>query len=555
MKSPVAALFFGLTAATGRVHLESEASAATRGLPIDWTKASRSPSSHRLEMLFAVKQTNVGVLEDTLMKVSDPRSKDYGAHLTNEQVHALVRPLDHHVATVKHFLASHGATAVSVTPNSDFIRATVTVEMAEKMLSAEYYKLAHVGGTTVHRALSYSLPHEVAAAVDFVSPTVHIPTPPSRPRILKQHDQDKGLTNGPRVLRNLYSVGDVLGQAPANKMAVTAFLEQHYHEGDLQEFWKLFCDNGLVCGKGLPGLKGDETTGVGAGVEAMLDIESITGVAGNVTSEFWGFSGRSADNAENEPFLKWMELVSNTSDAEIPKLFSTSYGENEDSWSLDAATRLNTEFMKAGTRGISLLYASGDSGANCVSGRFTPQTPGSSPYVTAVGGTYLGGKEAIALSSGGFSDRWAQPDWQRTAVAAYLKTNDTANPLPPVSAGYNVSGRGYPDIAAQANDYTVVADGVPVPGVAGTSCAAPSASGIIALLNDARLVAGKSTLGFLNPWIYQNLDKWNDIVRGNNEGGRCGSAGGHGWPAVAGWDAATGAGSPNYAKLKATLGL
>ena len=40
-----------------------------------------------------------------------------------------------------------------------------------------------------------------------------------------------------------------------------------------------------------------------------------------------------------------------------------------------AATRLNTEFMKAGARGISLLYASGDEGSNCKSGKLVPEGP------------------------------------------------------------------------------------------------------------------------------------------------------------------------------------
>lgn len=95
----------------------------------------------------------------------------------------------------------------------------------------------------------------------------------------------------------------------------------------------------------------------------MLDIETITGVAGNVHAEFWGFSGRSADNAENEPFMTWLEKMSNTTDGDVPKVFSTSYGEDEDSWSYSAATRLNVEFAKAGARGISLLFASGASPA------------------------------------------------------------------------------------------------------------------------------------------------------------------------------------------------
>merc|ERR1719359_1787699 len=116
----------------------------------------------------------------------------------------------------------------------------------------------------------------------------------------------------------------------------------------------------------------------------MLDIETITGVAGNIDSSFWGFAGRSPDNKANEPFMKWLAQMSSTGDADIPKIFSTSYGEDESSWSYDAAMRLDAEFQKAGVRGISLLFASGDSGANCkLNGKFAPQTPRSSPYITA----------------------------------------------------------------------------------------------------------------------------------------------------------------------------
>ena len=57
---------------------------------------------------------------------------------------------------------------------------------------------------------------------------------------------------------------------------------------------------------------------------------------------------RSPGNQANEPFLKWLTTVASTSDADVPRLFSTSYGEDESSWSLPAATRLNAEFMKAG---------------------------------------------------------------------------------------------------------------------------------------------------------------------------------------------------------------
>merc|ERR1719210_3114792 len=126
--------------------------------------------------------------------------------------------------------------------------------------------------------------------------------------------------------------------------------------------------------------------------------------------------------------MKWLAQLSSTSDEDVPRIFSTSYGEDEGSWSYRASQRLNTEFQKAGTRGISLLFASGDEGANCERGKFVPEGPGSSPYVTAVGGTAPtsswpkpGSEKAIGLSSGGFSNYWPMPDWQKDAVAAYLK--------------------------------------------------------------------------------------------------------------------------------------
>ena len=86
--------------------------------------------------------------------------------------------------------------------------------------------------------------------------------------------------------------------------------------------------------------------------------------------------------------MKWLMLVSNTTDTEVPHLFSTSYGEDEDLCSFNWAKRINAEFMKAGARGISLLFAAGDSGAagdnGCAGGKnvFVPQWPSGSPYVT-----------------------------------------------------------------------------------------------------------------------------------------------------------------------------
>ena len=53
-------------------------------------------------------------------------------------------------------------------------------------------------------------------------------------------------------------------------------------------------------------------------------------------------------------------------------------------------------------------------------------------------------------------------------------------------------------------------------GIAGTSASAPVVSAIFAKLNGVRLAAGKPPLGFLNPFIYQNMDAFNDVTHGAN---------------------------------------
>jgi len=528
----------------------------TPQLPLGWARVAPSNPTQMIELTFAVKQQNVAKLQEELLAVSTPTSPRYGQHLTNEEVHNLVAPLASDIEAVMTHLENHGVKGRKATPNGDMIAATVPVSMAETLLATRYHLLQHQESNhTVHRALTgYRLPESVGASVDFVSPTVHVPGAQPVPTI----KAEQSYQNVPKTLRELYSMEDptgaeVVGSADKNKMAVTAFLKQYYDQSDLQQYWSSYC-SGITCGDGIPKLVGDATTGR-AGVESMLDIEAITGMVGGVEAEFWGFSGVSPDNSENEPFMKWLSTVASTSDAEVPLIFSTSYGEDENSWSVSAAQRLNTEFMKTGARGISLLYASGDEGANCVGGVYVPETPSSSPWVTAVGGTgptsgypSPGSETAIGLSSGGFSSYFAMPDYQKDVVAEYLQQSG----LPSTSTyKVNVSGRAYPDIAAQAEDFCVTPFGC---GIAGTSCATPTASGIIGALNDARLAAGKSPLGFLNPLLYSlaGTESYQDITTGSNYG----CSGASGWPATKGWDAVTGLGTLNYKNMvKAVLEL
>ena len=250
----------------------------------------------------------------------------------------------------------------------------------------------------------------------------------------------------------------------------------------------------------------------------------------------------------------------------------------DDEYTLDYgyASRVTTEFMKLGARGVSVLFSSGDSGSGCRSGNtFVPTFPAASvrvhagcscwkasssrtqhphtddhpsqAYVTAVGATSgaTPTEGAASFSSGGFSNYWQRTDapYQADAVSAYLAAGNL-----PTQSYWNATGRAFPDVSAAGEAYNIVVSGRTMR-VSGTSCSCPAFAGIVALLNDARFAAGKTPLGFLNPLFYKNAAAFNDITTGTQGG--CGSAGG--FPVRAGWDPVTGLGTPNFPKLLAVV--
>lgn len=238
-----------------------------------------------------------------------------------------------------------------------------------------------------------------------------------------------------------------------------------------------------------------------------------------------------------------------------PLVNSVSYGNDEvQQTSTEYMDECNTQFMAAGTMGLSLLFAAGDQGVwgrSGVGSTYHPDFPASSPYITAVGGTNFAQKSTIGeettwdCGGGGFSDTFAQPDWQATAVSSYL-TNAGKDGLLPPSSYYNSTGRAYPDVAAlggQTNPYCVAYKGGSFGGVAGTSASCPVVAGVFAQVNDVLLRNGQSSLGWLNPFIYSNGNCFNDIYDQSQNNCIKGTTG---FSAIAGWDPATGWGSPNF---------
>jgi tripeptidyl-peptidase I len=124
---------------------------------------------------------------------------------------------------------------------------------------------------------------------------------------------------------------------------------------------------------------------------------------------------------------------------------------------------------------------------------FIPAFPGGCPFQTAVGSVHGTTETASTFSSGGFSNVFARPSFQTTAVANYLTALGNTN-----AGKFNTTGRAFPDVAAQGENVEIVSGGQ-TGTVAGTSCSSPIFASVVSLLNDRLIAKGKPVMGFLNP--------------------------------------------------------
>ncbi|KDN38296.1 hypothetical protein RSAG8_09595, partial [Rhizoctonia solani AG-8 WAC10335] len=570
---------------------------ALREVPSGWTVVDHAPAEHNIELRIGLKQGRMTDLLSTLGAVSDPANALYGQHLSKEEVDALVAPRSETVESVDKWIRSHGARVSGRSSAGDWIHVTVPVSRAEKMLGTKYNVYRHTSGAHIVRSESYALPRSLDSHIDLVQPTTYfgrhnerrapesssalerrastsfvlpdaIPDvlPESVKQALKLGDDAYGKpTTGvpsscnstitPACLKALYKTDSYTPKsANSSSIGVTAYLEQYASKSDLETFYKKFNPSAVGSTFSVELINGGKNVETKPGTEASLDVQYAGAISDPIPMIFYSTGGSppfqpdsNTPTNTNEPYLDWVNYMLNQTT--LPLTISTSYGEAEQTIPLDYAIRVCNSFAQLGVRGSSLLFSSGDAGVgagDCKtndgknSTRFQPIFPASCPYVTAVGGTFQVPEVAAEFSQGGFSDYFARPDYQKSAVSKFLGSLGNT-----YSGLYNKNGRGFPDVAAQARAYQVVVAGV-TRSIAGTSASAPTFAGVIALLNDYRLSCGKKPLGFLNPWLYSCASALNDITSGSNPG--CGT---EGFTARAGWDPVTGLGTPDFVKLKA----
>ncbi|KAJ7491686.1 peptidase S8/S53 domain-containing protein [Mycena galericulata] len=522
-------------------------------------------SATELTLRVGLRSNNITGLEEALYAVSDPASALYRQYLTADEVAEFVRPTDETSAAVREWLLDYGIPSKAVTPAGDVLQIVIPVVKANEILSTQFSDFTHIEtGTTSLRTLAYSIPSALLGHIDFVHPTTSFTRPiRSRPKFTAlKRKRGNSTAHAPMVsnavpascaseitpacLQAIYNIPGTAATQSANKLGVSGFIDQWANLADLQQFLKTFRpDISPSATFTLQTLDGgsNQQTRADAGIEADLDIQYTVGVATGVPITFISVGENNLDGVNG--FMDIITALISQSAGNRPNVLTTSYGFDEDAVSQRLAEELCNSYMQLGALGTSILFSSGDGGVggsqsqSCTT--FIPTFPSSCPFVTSVGGTSGIIETAASFSSGGFSNYFGIPSYQSTAVAAYLNTLGSTN-----SGRFNRSGRGFPDLSAQATNFEIVWDGE-VGTVDGTSSSSPTVAAIIALLNDELIAVGQPPLGFLNPLLYSaaGTAALNDIKTGDNPG--CGT---NGFPATTGWDPLTGLGSPDYARLQ-----
>ncbi|KAJ9611153.1 Tripeptidyl-peptidase sed2 [Cladophialophora chaetospira] len=546
--------------------------------------------------------------------MSTPGHNLYGQHMEKHEVEDLLQPSEDTLAPIIHWLESSGVPAQNITHRSHLIIFSVTVAQAENLLNTEFREY-HYGNATVVRTLQYSVPFVLRDLVNSIQPTTRFGRPrpqaammteasteswtesqtadllgfsgsadslasadspklPFGPKELltKYNETFCNSTITPACLRGIYNIGDFSANSKGKTLiGISGFDKEGAYLTDISDFLAVTADSGQhinftyqsinsgVVPTNVMNASGTYTYSM----EGNLDSQYAISLARGTPVVYYSTGGEApflpdldvplpSHNGTDEPYLNLLAVLTGLDNEHLPDVLITSYAEDEQSVPYDYANLVCSSFSLLGARGVSVIFASGDTGVGsaCLSNdgkntqKFTPNFPASCPWVTAVGGTYGVKPEiAAAFTSGGFSNYFPAPSWQLNTMKDYLTKLGDKN-----KGYFNASGRGYPDVSAQAVQYLVYNQRNPTFGA------------IISNINNLRRAQGATNLGFLNPWLYTQGSKgFNDITLGHSRGCagydmftgmRTPVIEGASWDAIPGWDPVTGWGTPDFAKLK-----
>ncbi len=503
-------------------------------------------------------------MEDFLTGLSDPQSPSYQKYLTpKEFATTFFDPAGR--AQVTEFLKRKGLT-VKDTGLGSIINATGTAAEVAQAFSVTLNDYRDANGKTFHAndktpALPTALAPRITAVLGLDN------APKAHSHVAKP---TAGVPGRQAVMQNTASacagasnVTNSGGYAP-NQFGTAFDFDTLYNagfhgEGQTLALFELsdYLDSDVAAYKTCFGLNttivqrvnvDGGTTNFSGQDEVNLDVDIMLGMLPKAT-KINIYVGPNSDQGVIDTY----QQIANDTGASV---VSTSWGLCE-----ALSSTLNSEntiFFQMAAQGQQIFAASGDNGSeDCARNGSTllnTDDPASQPFMVGVGGTtvsintqtnaYLGEtvwNDSGGSGGGGLSTNWQRPSWQTG---------------PGTTSNFSNGMRQVPDIAAPADPNTgyVVYNGGAWILIGGTSGAAPFTAAGFALINQTLLARVGYRLGFTNPSLYRALanapSAYHDVTVGNNclQGPDCTNAG-KVYPATAGFDLATGVGTPKIGAI------
>jgi kumamolisin len=478
--------------------------------------------------LAALPLRDVDGLRAEIAAMYDPASPSFRAYQTPEQFLQKHGPPPEQVEALRAWLAASGLEVARVAANRMLVEFRGTVAAFDAAFQTQLHlferKNPLSGGAPIdvygvlpdERAV---VPHEVGAILSAVL-SCDVPAEQRTPPADNGNVDDApppavgGVT--PAQIAAAYGA-DPLYDAGTRGQGVRlgVIVGGEFKRSDAASFWKAF---GIERAAPTAVVTGD--TPARRVTETTLDVEWSGALAPG--ADVLVYQG--ADARNTSMIFAFNEAIGRAE----ASVLTDSFAHREDSEDRTVRLQYDASAMQAAALGISVVSASGDSGE--------PDVPAVSPYVTAVGGTYvtldaqgaLKSEDAWSASGSGYSLTLPMPPWQAAVADATVGKRATA------------------DLALNAGtDYWVYYLG-DWRAYGGTSFASPVFAGLLALVNNARAGAGKPPAGLLGPLLYQNpavRATFRDIVSGSTQN----------FSAGPGWDMPTGWGAPDAAALARAL--
>jgi kumamolisin len=468
-------------------------------------------------------------------------------HLTREEFKAKYGADPKDVAKIDAFAHEHGFDVGEVNMAARTVVLSGTVQAMSEAFSVTLQMYDHPSGAYRGRTGSIQIPANLKGIIQGVFGLDN--RPQAKPHMRPVHEQggawhssQQGVSYLPTQVAKLYDYPASLnGQGQC--IAIIE-LGGGYNSGDLTAYFQqLGIKTPKIAAISVGGAHNSPTGDAnGPDGEVMLDIEVAGAVA--PAAQIAVYFAPNTDAG----FLQAVTTAIHDS-VRKPSVVSISWGGPEASWTTQAMTAFDQAFQAAGALGVTVTVAAGDNGSSdgVNDGLAHVDFPASSPNVLACGGTRLIGSGQTITSETVWNDG-ASGGATGGGISAFFipppAWQSNINLPPSVNPGAK-PGRGVPDIAGDADPvtgYQVRVDGQNTV-IGGTSAVAPLWAGLVALFNQS---LGNS-VGYLNPWFYISVTSvagaFHDITSGNNGA----------YQARAGWDACTGLGSADGAKIQGTL--